>query len=256
MNQSEFDQYRDYQPKPNMLESRVIFVTGAGDGIGKVASKRYAQYGATVVLAGRTVAKLEAVYDEIIQANFPQPVIYPIDLNRATEDDYEQLATLIEEQFGKLDGLLHNAGVLGARRAISDYLLSDWDQCMNVNLRAQFLMTRALLPLLDKSDQGRIIFTSSGVGRTGRAHWGAYAVSKFATEGLMEVLADELDGISSTTVNAINPGATRTKMRAKAYPAENPAELLTAEDLMWLYLYLMGPDSLSVSGQSINAGRA
>ena len=236
------------------MEKRVIFVTGAGAGIGRVASLDYAKYGATVILAGRTLPKLEAVYDEILAAGYPEPVIYPIDLAGASEDDYDQLAENIREQFGKLDGLLHNAGVLGARRAIANYLTSDWDECMNINVRAQFLLTRALLPLLELSDQGRIIFTSSGVGRTGKAHWGAYAVSKFATEGLMETLADELDGVSKITVNAINPGPTRTRMRAKAYPAENPADLSTPEELMWLYLYLMGPEGSSISGKSINAG--
>eukprot|EP00903_Cladosiphon_okamuranus_P004389 g4387.t1 len=150
---SDFEQYRDYQPTADMLEGRVIFVTGAGDGIGKVASIRYAECGATVILAGRTVAKLEAVYDEIISAGCPEPVIYPIDLTGATEDDYAQLAELIEEQFGKLDGLLHNAGVLGARRAIANYLLSDWDQCMNVNVRAQFLLTHALVDLIEALEE-------------------------------------------------------------------------------------------------------
>ena len=250
----DLNQYRSYSSQANLLKDKVIFVSGAGDGIGRVACLNYAQCGATLILAGRTVAKLESVYDEIMESGGTEPSIYPIDFSGASEDDYEQLRAVIEEQYGRLGGLLHNAGVLGARRAISNYLLSDWDQCMNVNVRSQFLLTRALLPLLEKSNQGRIIFTSSGVGRTGRAHWGAYAVSKFATEGLMEVLADELDGVSKTTVNAINPGATRTRMRAKAYPAENPAVLPTPEDLMWLYLFLMGPDSSSISGQSINAG--
>jgi len=254
MKNLDIEQYRSYSPKDDLMQNNVILVTGAGDGIGRVACLNYAKCGATLILAGRTVAKLEAVYDEIIEAGCPQPTIYPIDLSGATEDDYGQLSELIQAQFGKLDGLLHNAGVLGSRRPIGNYKLSDWDQCMNVNVRSQFLLTRALLPLLELSDQGRIIFTSSGVGRTGRAHWGAYAVSKFATEGLMEVLADELEGVSQTTVNAINPGPTRTRMRANAYPAENPAELPTPEDLMWLYLYLMGPDSQAISGQSIDAG--
>lgn len=243
----------NYSPQADFLKDRVILVTGAGDGIGKIAAINYAKHGATVILAGRTVAKLEAVNDAILENGYIEPVIYPIDLSGATEEDYAELAELIIEKLGRLDGLLHNASVLGSRRPISNYLLSDWDECMNVNVRAEFLLTRALLPLINECKNGRIIFTSSGVGRTGRAHWGAYAVSKFATEGLMEVLADELDGISNTCVNAINPGGTRTRMRAKAFPAENPSDVATPEDLMWLYLFLMGADSQSVSGQSINA---
>jgi len=242
-----------YQPSQTLLRDRIILVTGAGDGIGKVAAKTYAAYGARVILAGRTVPKLEACYDEILAAGSAQPIIYPIDLSGATEEHYQELAETIAEQFGKLDGLLHNASVLGARRAIDNYKLSDWDSCMTVNVRAAFMMTKALLPELEKSDHGRVLFTTSSVGRTGRAHWGAYAVSKFATEGLMQVLADELDGISTTRVNAINPGATRTRMRATAYPAENPQDVTAPEDLMWLYLYLMGPDSQEIQGQSLDA---
>ena len=245
---------KTYTPPKTLLQNRIVLVTGAGDGIGKVAAQTYAEHGATVILAGRTVPKLEAVYDQIIAAGHPEPSIYPIDLAGATEQHYAELADAIHCEFGKLDGLLHNASVLGARRAVNDYLLTDWDACMNVNIRSAFMMTKALLSELEKSEQGRVLFTTSGVGRVGKAHWGAYAASKFATEGLMQVLADELDGVSTTRVNAINPGATRTRMRATAYPAENPKDVNAPEDLMWLYLYLMGADSQEVHGESLNAG--
>ncbi|TNF02939.1 MAG: YciK family oxidoreductase [Gammaproteobacteria bacterium] len=242
-----------YQAPDKLLENKVIAVTGAGDGIGAVAAKTFAAHGATVILVGRTVPKLEAVYDEIEAAGGPQPGIYPICLNGAVEKDYQDMHDRLEESFGKLDGLLHNAGELGQRTPIANYKLESWQKVMQVNVTAQFLMTKSLLPLLEKADHASIIFTSSGVGRVGKPFWGAYAVSKFATEGLCQVLANELDGTSNIRVNCINPGATRTRMRAAAYPAENPASVKTPQEIMPTYLYLMGDDSQGVTGQSLDA---
>lgn len=244
---------KSYQAPERLLENKVIAVTGAGDGIGAVAAKTFAAHGATVILIGRTVPKLEAVYDEIEAAGGPQPGIYPICLNGAVEKDYQDMHDRLEESFGKLDGLLHNAGELGQRTPIANYKLESWQKVMQVNVTAQFLMTKSLLPLLEKADHASIIFTSSGVGRVGKPFWGAYAVSKFATEGLCQVLANELDGTSNIRVNCINPGATRTRMRAAAYPAENPASVKTPQEIMPTYLYLMGDDSLGITGQSVDA---
>lgn len=244
---------KSYQAPERLLENKVIAVTGAGDGIGAVAAKTFAAHGATVILIGRTVPKLEAVYDEIEAAGDPQPGIYPICLNGAVEKDYQDMHDRLEESFGKLDGLLHNAGELGQRTPIANYKLESWQKVMQVNVTAQFLMTKSLLPLLEKADHASIIFTSSGVGRVGKPFWGAYAVSKFATEGLCQVLANELDGTSNIRVNCINPGATRTRMRAAAYPAENPASVKTPQEIMPTYLYLMGDDSLGITGQSVDA---
>ncbi|RDE22996.1 YciK family oxidoreductase [Motiliproteus coralliicola] len=243
----------DYQAQPKSLEGRVILISGAGDGIGRAAALSYAEHGATVILAGRTTKKLEAVYDEIEKQGGPQPAIIPINLDGAAPHDYDQLADTIAQEFGRLDGLLNNASILGARTPIENYDPSIWNQVMQINVNAQFYLTQAMLPLLMKSDDASVVFTSSGVGRKGRAYWGAYAVSKFATEGLMQTLADELEGISNIRVNAINPGATRTNMRAHAYPAENPNELPTPEQIMPAYLYLMGPDSKETNGKSLDA---
>lgn len=242
-----------YQAPTGLLAGKVIAVTGAGDGIGAVAAKTFAAHGATVILIGRTVQKLEQVYDEIESSGGPQPGIYPICLNGAIEKDYQDMHDHLEEAFGKLDGLLHNAGELGQRTPIANYKLESWQKVMQVNVTAQFMMTKALLPLLEKSDSASIIFTSSGVGRVGKPFWGAYAVSKFATEGLCQVLANELEGTSHIRVNCINPGPTRTRMRATAYPAENPGTIKTAAEIMPTYLYLMGDDSSDVTGQSLDA---
>ncbi|MCX2981162.1 YciK family oxidoreductase [Halieaceae bacterium IMCC14734] len=241
-----------YQPSATLLSGRNILVTGAGDGIGKVAAQSFAAHGATVILLGRTQEKLEAVYDGIVAAGHPVPILYPLDLELAELAHYQLLRDSIETELGALHGLLHNASLLGQRTPIADSDPAQWQRVMQVNVTAQMLLTRAMLPVLENADSASVVFTSSGVGRKGKAYWGAYAVSKFATEGLMQVLADELENTSSTRVNSLNPGGTRTAMRAAAYPAEDPATLPTAASIMPAYLYLMGDDSKGINGQALS----
>ncbi len=243
----------DYKAPQDLLKDKIILVTGAGGGIGRTAAKTFAAHGATVILLGRTTPKLEMVYDEIEAAGGPQPAIFPMDLNEARIETFEHFAEAVEQEFGRLDGLLHNASLLGQRTPIANYHFGTWQQVMQVNVNAAFGLTKTLLPLLEKSEAGSIIFTGSGVGLKGRAYWGAYSVSKFAIEGLMQVLADELDGVSNIRVNSINPGATRTSMRAAAYPAEDPKTVTAPEAIMPTYLYLMGDDSRTLSGKQFNA---
>ncbi|WP_394243351.1 YciK family oxidoreductase [Vibrio astriarenae] len=242
----------EYSVSSNALEGKIILVTGAGAGIGKQAAISYAQHGATVILLGRTVKKLEQTYDEIESAGYPQPAIIPLDMMGATKQHYMDMVETIEGQFGKLDGVLHNAGALGVISPFDQIEEKMFDEVMQVNVKATFLMTQALLPLLKKSDDARIVFTSSTVGHQGRAFWGTYSISKFATEGMMQVLADECSD-SPIRVNAINPGGTRTSMRAAAFPAEDADLLKTPLDIMPLYLYLMAPEGQAVHGQCIDA---
>ncbi|MCK0164966.1 YciK family oxidoreductase [Marinobacter sp. S6332] len=245
---------QDYKAPADLLKDRIIMVTGAGSGIGRTAAKTYAAHGATVILVGRTVGKLETVYDEIEAAGHPKPAIVPMNFEGAAVKDYEELAMTLEDNFGKLDGLLHNAGILGDRSPVEMYDPEIWNKVMHVNATAPFLLCRAMVPLLRKSEAASVIFTSSGVGRQARAYWGAYAVSKFAVEGLSQLLADELgDERQKVRVNSLNPGATRTNMRAHAYPAENPQQNPAPEELMPIYLYLMGKDSEGVNGQKLDA---
>lgn len=235
------------------LSNRIVLITGAGDGIGKAMALAAAAAGATVVLLGRTTSKLEAVYDEIVDAGHPEPGIVPMDLLRAGVEDVTALAEVIETNYGRLDCLLHNASILGERVPFENYSLSEWEQVMQVNLSAVVLLTRLLLPLLQKSDDARLLFTSSSVGETPRAYWGAYAVSKYGMEGFAKLLAEELENTSKIRVNIINPGATRTTMRAAAYPTEDPRDLKTPADLVPLYLYLMGPEGRAEHGRTFTS---
>lgn len=244
---------KDYQAKPDSLKDRIILVTGAGDGIGRAAALSFARHGARVILLGKTLEKLEKVYDSIVALKAPEPVILPLDLEKANVEDYKMVANSIVEQFGQLDGLLHNAALLGPRSPIAYYAEQTWQQLMQVNVNAAFMLTKALLAALQTAPNASIVFTSSSVGRQGRAYWGAYAVSKFAVEGFSQVLADELRQTSKVRVNCIDPGATRTNMRKDAYPAENPETLTTPDEIMPTYLYLMGEDSLEVTGQTLKA---
>lgn len=243
----------NYSPRKDLLAGKTILVTGAGDGIGRAAALSYAAHGATVLLLGRTGSKLEAVYDEIEAADGARPGIIEMDLATAKEDNYAKLASGLGEEFSCLDGLLHNAALLGDRRPLADAGYASWTEVMQVNVNAQFLLTRDLLPLLQQAPSASIVVTSSGVGRIGRAYWGAYAVSKFATEGFMQVLADELENTSNIRVNSLNPRGTNTAMRRAAYPAEEPTLNPSPQDIMPAYLYLMGEDSVGITGKAFDA---
>lgn len=243
----------EYNPPEDLLKDKVIMITGASDGIGKACANSFADHGATVICLGRSQEKLEALYDDIEARQAGKVIIHPMDFAKAQADDYKLLAESLNEQFPALDGLLHNAALLGARSPIEFYPESEWETLMKVNVNAAFMLTRALLPALQNAASGRILFTSSSVGRQGRAYWGAYAVSKFAVEGLMQTLADELATTSNIRVNSLNPGGTRTAMRQAAYPAEKPDSQPAAESLMPVYLYLFGPDADALHGRAFDA---
>jgi NAD(P)-dependent dehydrogenase (short-subunit alcohol dehydrogenase family) len=242
-----------FQPAGDCLTDRVILITGAGDGIGRAAARTFAAYGAHVILLGRTRSKLESVFDWIEANTDTRPVIVPCDLEALNDESAAALVEAIGNEFGRLDGLLHNASLLGPRLPIAHYDSQQWLRVMQVNANAPFLLTRALLGLLDVGGDASVVFTSSSVGRQGRAYWGAYAVSKFALEGLTQVLADEHENAGRIRFNSLNPGATRTAMRAAAYPGENPAEVASAEQKMDIYLYLFSAASRAVNGEALDA---
>jgi NAD(P)-dependent dehydrogenase (short-subunit alcohol dehydrogenase family) len=244
---------RSYQPGADELRGRAIMVTGAGSGIGRAVALALAAAGAEVILLGRTVRKLEAVHAEIEKLGAPEASIVPLDLERALAADYEAVAAAIDKRYGRLDGLLHNAALLGALTPIEQYDVPMFMRVMHVNVTAAFVLTQQLLPLLRGSPDASVLFTSSGVGRRGRAYWGAYAISKFAVEGLTQVLAQETEGNTQVRVNIIDPGKVRTNMRRQAYPSEAAESLPTAESLTGPYVALLGPASRGVTGQRFEA---
>ena len=244
---------RTHNARPDELAGRVIAITGASSGIGRAVAIACARFGATVILIGRNARKLETVHGEIEAAGSPEPTIAVLDLEKAIASDYDKLASAVAERFGRLDGLLHNAGLLGTLTPIEQYDVPTWCRVMHVNVTAAFALTQVLLPALKQSQDASVLFTSSSVGRRGRAYWGAYAVSKFATEGFMQVLASEVENITSIRVNSLNPGRARTMMRRQAYPAEDLNSLPLPETLTGPYIALLGPASRGVTGQTFDA---
>lgn len=243
---------KSYTPPKDLLAGRVILVTGAGRGIGRAVSLALAEHGASVVLLGRTAAALEQVYDAIEGRGLPRAAILPLDLATVTPAQCEEAAMLIEKELGRLDGLLHNATELGALAPIEHYDPSLWYRVMQVNVHAPFLLTRACLRLLKRSPDASVVFTTADVGRRGRAYWGAYGVACFADEGMMQILAEELSANTRIRVNSFDPGAVRTALRARAYPGEAPDKLPLPEEIVAPYLYLLGPDSQSITGQALS----
>lgn len=245
------DHIRTFTPTPHCLDGKIILVTGAGDGIGKTVALTYAKCGATVLLLGKTQSKLEAVYDEIESLGLAAPAILPMDLKTATFAQMNELATLIEKEFGHLDGVLHNAGILGALTPLEMYDPITFDEVMHVNATAVFMLTQALFPLLQSAQSGSVIFTSSGVAKV-RAFWGAYALSKQAVEGMADIFTQETKNHTALRFNCINPGATRTNMRAHAFPGEDPNTLKTPDDIVGAYVYLMTDDASGIKGQVVH----
>jgi len=243
---------REYRPAAGSHDGRVVLVTGAGDGIGRALALSLAAQGATVGLLGRTQRKLETVYDAIVAAGHPTPALLPFNLESATATEYDAVHDALRSEFGRLDGLAHVAGILGARSPLEHYDVPTWCRVLHVNLTAAFILTRTLLPLLRRSTDASVVFTSSGVGRKGRAYWGAYAVSKFGTEGLMQVLASECEETTLIRSNSVNPGPVKTFMRLQAYPAEDRSTLPEPAAVVTPYLWLLGPDSRGVNGRAFD----
>jgi NAD(P)-dependent dehydrogenase (short-subunit alcohol dehydrogenase family) len=243
-----------HPPREAELTGRVIALTGASDGIGRAVALACARHRASVILLGRSVKKLEAVHGQI-EAAGGEASIALLDLERAIAKDYDELADAVVARHGRLDGLVHCAAQLGTLTPIEHYDVPVWCKVMHVNVTAAFALTQVLLPALKQSPDASVIFSTSAVGRRGRAYWGAYAVSKFAVEGLTQVLADELGNITQVRVNAINPGKARTMMRRQAYPAEALESLPLPDSLTGPYLTLLGPQAKGVTGGSFDCQR-
>jgi len=244
---------RNYLPRASLLDGRIIVVTGADNDIGRCAAQACAAHGATAVLLGHNLQQLTDTYDRIEEAGLSQPAIYAIDAAGASPDDYQELAEVLDREFGRLDGLLHAGTMLGALTPMEHYKPELWAKVIEVNLNAPFLLTRACLPLLKRSEDASVLFSTADVGRKGRAYWGAYGASMAGVEGMMQILADELEVNTTVRVNSIDPGPVRSALRIMAYPAEDHTRLPEPAEVMNAYLYLIGPDSQGITGQPFNA---
>ncbi len=239
--------------KDLVLTNKNILITGAASGIGKAVALELARQGATMILLDRNVAGLEQVYDRIEAEGGAQAAIYPMDLSKANANDYDDLYENISKEFSQLDGLIHNAALLGCLMPVLQFDLRNWETIMQVNLHAPYMLTRVCLPLLEKAANASVLFTSDNVALKGKAYWGVYAMSKAASDNLMQILADELEINTSIRFNSINPGIVATALRNQAYPGENPSTISQPEDICAPYVYLMSNKSINISGQIIDA---
>jgi NAD(P)-dependent dehydrogenase (short-subunit alcohol dehydrogenase family) len=244
---------KHYQAAPNSLKDRVILITGATDGIGKALAIAAARLGAQVIAHGRNKRKLEAVADLVTDPACKPMALLPLDFEKAGPADYEAMADGIQSNFGRLDGLVHNAAMLAERAPVEHHDVPKWLRAMHVNTNAPFILSRYCIPLLKKSADASIVFSSCDIASEAKAHWGPYLVSKWANEGLMRMLADELSN-TKVRVNSVNPGATNTKIRLQAFPAENRDALAKPEDVIASYLYLLSSNSTGVTGQQLGNG--
>ncbi|MCK5479246.1 MAG: SDR family NAD(P)-dependent oxidoreductase [Methylococcales bacterium] len=235
------------------LKDQVILITGAGGGLGSTAALTLAKQGAHIILLDKSIPKLEKIYDAIVDAGGPEPTLYPFDLAGATEVQYEELAVTIDKTYGSLQGLLHSAVELSAYTPIEIHETKDWGHTLNVNLNSAFLLSRVLLPVLQKSEHASIVFTSDSMARTPKAYSGAYGVSKIALEGFSKILAEELEATQKIRVNTLVPGPVNSPLRKKLFPAEDKSKIPPMDSLNEVYNYLFSSDSIGVTGQTIDA---
>lgn len=237
-----------YRPAEHLLAERVILVTGAGAGLGRALSMACARAGAAVVLLDKEIRALESVYDEIEQAGGAQPAIYPMNLEGATAKDHEDLAANVEAQLGRLDGVVHNAGWVGTLTPLRHYDVELWSRVITTNLHAPFLLTRAVLPLLEAAPDPAVVFSAH---ECSRAYWGAFGVAKAGLEGMLKILSAEYSGERFMRVNGVDTGPLRTRMRTQHYPGENPWNNPSPEDVLAPYLYFLGPDAGRTTGEIV-----
>jgi NAD(P)-dependent dehydrogenase (short-subunit alcohol dehydrogenase family) len=243
----------NYQAPHQHLKDRVILVTGAGQGIGRTAAMAFAAQGATVILLGRMVSKLEETHDAIVEAGYPQPLIFPLDLSKAGEADYQAMAEGIYQQLKRLDGILHNASRFDNLSPLEIQNAEQMNGMFKVNVTAPFLITKSCLPLLKRAPDAAVVFTSTTAAHHPAAFWGAHAITKSAVETMAKIWSEEMGTAPNLRFNTVIPGPVQSPQRRKSHPGELAEKLPTAEAIMPLYLYLMGHDSAGVSGQVFEA---
>ena len=241
----------DFEFEKGFLDKKNILVTGASKGIGREIALGLSKFGANVILHGRSEDELDEIYDEIISKYKTDPMIIKCDLNLLDEDKSKEIVEVISKNISCLDGIINNAAIIGRMSSIADFDLDTWQKVLNTNLTSSFLLVKYLSPLMENSERPRIIFTSSGVASKGKAFWGAYAISKAAVKSLSEILQEELEPLSKIKVFNFDPGATRTSMRAYAYPAEDPSSLKGTSSLLNYYLWFFSRESENIDSRYI-----
>jgi NAD(P)-dependent dehydrogenase (short-subunit alcohol dehydrogenase family) len=245
----------DYHAPADLLKDHVIIVTGAGQGLGRMAALQYAAHGATVIMIGRKVTKLEAVYDEILAAKYPQPAIFPLDLEKASDAEFDAMALGVKKQYGRLDGILHSASTVPTLTPLANQKLELWMTALRVNLAAPFALTKACLPLLKHAPDASVIFTSETHGHTPAAYWGGFAVAKAGLETLTKIWTEECEVFPNIRMNTFIPGPVASPQRSATHPGEVKSSMRTPESLAPYYLYLMGRNGRALKGQIISVAK-
>lgn len=240
-----------YRAAPDSLKQRVILVTGASGGLGALAARSFAAHGATVILHGRNTTKLEALYDEFCARALPEPIILPLDFATATSREFEAVEHAIRASTGRLDGILHSAAQLDGLQELQYEPLESWLTSLRVNLIAAHAVNRACLPLLRVAPDASVVLTGETHGLHPAAFWGAFAVGKSALSAYLTIQAQEWERLANLRINLLVPGKVDAPQRAKTHPGEARAARIPAARLIPYYLYLMGADSLGVSGRCI-----
>tara|TARA_B100000965_G_scaffold95926_1_gene78280 strand:+ start:99 stop:857 length:759 start_codon:yes stop_codon:yes gene_type:complete len=241
--------------KKDFLKDKNILITGASRGIGRAIALNLSKHGANIIMLAKNEGQLDQIYDEIkANDNETHPLIIRCDLNTLDENRAQEIANIISKDYGYLDALINNAGILEKMSSIKDYDLQTWEKVLKTNLTSGFLLAKYTIPLMQLSSIPRIIFTSSSVAKKGKAYWGAYSVSKAGIKVLAEILNDELESISNFKIFNFNPKATRTDMRSIAYPAEDPASLKKPNELIEYYLWMLSEKSSSFKDSYIEFG--
>ncbi len=234
------------------LAGKVILITGASSGIGRALAKACAMQGASTILLGKSLKKLESLYDEIMAANCPEPAIHPLNLVQTQPKDAYELAQHIQQLFGKLDAIVHNAAITGPITPLEHLAPEKWQEVIQLNLNVPFLLTHALLPLLRLSKDPSILFTSANEANQAKAYWSAYSASKFGVTGLAQSLHEELSDNTDVRINCINPGIVRTDLRVKSFPGIEPSTFPSPEEVVPYYIYLLSEAGKDFRGKIIN----